>query len=118
MNFEHAQFLLDRISEIKPGETTPEDIMLIYEITRFSTKGSEFLQRSCTILLNIISRVQEISIVLEDIIVDKFCEMTCSSDFREQRLPILTLMINNIDEVSVKKGENVMYIFYIFIFYR
>jgi len=100
---EHLDFLIKKISNIPPSDIIPDEIELVYELSRFCLKGSEFTKKARDFFWNIISDEKgEFSQQITELTLNKFCDIMKNWELKDERIDVLYGCVNNIkSEVSV-----------------
>lgn len=101
---EHAEFILKKLMDIDPEEFVAEDLDLIYEISRFSIKSENLIKKATDFLWSLLfSEKKVLSPQINELALNKFCELMKSFDMRDHRINIITECLN-----QIKKDCNVI----------
>lgn len=99
----HLDFLILKISEIEPSIMIADEIELIYELSRFSSKPAGFIDKARALFWKIISETSSpYPAEIRELALTKFCNIMRSWDLREERLNVLYDCIENIKNVILE----------------
>lgn len=94
---EHAEFILQKLKEIEPEQLSSEDLDLMYEIARFSMKSENLVKKVTEYLWKLLtSEKKELSTQMNDIALNKFCDLMKSFDMRDHRVNIISQALEQI----------------------
>lgn len=100
LNTPHLDFLIQRISAIPPEEIIPEEIELVYELNRLSSKASGFTKKALSFYWNIIiDSSEQYSSEIADLTLTKFCDAMKGWDLKEDRVDAIYSCLENIQKV-------------------
>ena len=98
----HLDYLIKKISEIPSEEAIPEEIELIYEMNRLSSRASGFTQKALDFYWNIlIHSSEQYSIEIVDLTLTKFCDVLKGAELRDERLETLYKCLGNVEKVPL-----------------
>lgn len=96
----HLEFLIQRISAIPPEEIIPEEIELVYELNRLSSKASGFTKKALGFYWNIIiDSSEQYTSEIADLTLSKFCDAMRGWDLKEDRIDAIYSCLENIQKV-------------------
>jgi len=97
----HLDFLITKIAQIPPEEMIPEEIDLIYELNRLSSKASGFTKKALDFYWNIITDASnQYSTELIEFTLTKYSDIMRGWDLKEERIESLHHCLDNIDKVT------------------
>jgi len=88
---EHAEYILKKLMLIDPEELTVEDLDLVHEIARFSIKSENLIKKSVEYLWTLLYDEDKklATPQLNELALNKYCELMKSFDMRELRLAVI-----------------------------
>lgn len=95
---EHLEFLVDKISALPFDKLLKEEIELVHDLTKFPMKASSVLHKVSELLLQIVREDVNISQVVAEQALDRFCEILKGWDMRSNRLGIMIRCTNSVRE--------------------
>jgi len=94
---EHLSFLINKISEIPSSSVIPDEIELVYELSRFSLKSSGFTKKARDFYWKIIlDKNDNYTNEIIELTLNKFCDIMKTWELREERVDVLFECIQNI----------------------
>lgn len=101
---EHAEFILQKLMEIDLEQLSSEDMDLMYEIARFSMKSENLVKKVTEYLWKLLTvEKKELSTQMNEIALNKFCDLMKSFDMRDHRVNIIIQALE-----QIKKDINVV----------
>jgi len=98
---DQIEFIIEKISEIEPSEMIPDEIELVYELSRFSSKSSTYTSKAKGFFWKIICDPENAyPAEIREPALSKFCSIMRSWDLIEERVNVLYDCIENIKKVS------------------
>jgi len=98
---EQIEFIIEKISEIEPSEMIPDEIELVYELSRFSSKSSTYTNKAKEFFWKIICDPENLyPTEIREPALYKFCYIMRSWDLIEERVTVLYDCVENIKNVT------------------
>jgi len=107
---EHLDFFIKKIAEIPPSDIIPDEIELVYELSKYSLRTSGFTKRARDFYWSIISDVKsKYSNEIIELTLNKFCDIMKTWELRDERIQVLYDCTENIQkDVSVLTSIRIM----------
>ena len=97
---DHLSFLINKISEIEPSEMIVDEIELVYELSRFAAKPSDFINKARNFFWKVMTDTKNpYPAPIVELALTKFCFIMRSWDLREERVSVLHRCVDNIKKV-------------------
>ena len=98
---EHLDFLVQKVSEIEPSEMIADEIEMVYELSRFSSKPSGFATKARAFFWKVLSdTTSSYPAEIVELTLSKFSTIMRSWDLREERISVLYDCVENIKKVN------------------
>ncbi len=111
LNFQQTSFILKHISEGDLNELTKDEIELIYEITRFSTKSEKIAVPAVEFLWEVVCGLRSagVSVPVLDYALSKLGDLLKCWALKEHRLPVIQKCLENIkNNISVIQSLKIL----------
>ena len=94
-------FIITKISEIPPTELISDEIELVYELSKFSVRASNFIKKSRNFYWNLITESKYYTPEILDLALNKFCDIMKSWELKDERYGVLIDCVSNIEKVII-----------------
>jgi len=107
---DHLDFLIKKIGEIAPSDIIPDEIELVYEMSKYSLRTSGFTKKARDFYWNIITDSKsKYSNEILDLTLNKFCDIMKTWELKDERINVLYMCVDNVqNEISVLGSIKIM----------
>ena len=96
---EHITYFMMKIAEIPANEIIKEEIELVYELSRFSNRPINYMEKCKDFFWKILNDKKIFTQELVDLSLNKFCDIMKYNELKDERYAVVIECMGNIEKV-------------------